>query len=51
MGIVVIGAVFAATAVVTVICIVKGCTSVQFLPAIIFAPVIYNIVSLLSGLF
>ena len=33
---IVIGALFAVTAAATVICIVKGCTQMQFLPAIIF---------------
>ena len=46
---IVIGAVFAVTAVATVICIVKGCTQMQFLPAIVFPQVtIFTYIGIIS---
>ena len=44
-----VGTVFAVTAIATVICIIKGCTAMQFLPAIVFPQVtVFTYIGIIS---
>ena len=44
-----VGAVFALTAIATVICIIKGCTAMQFLPAVVFPQVtVFTYIGIIS---